>query len=408
MIKLNKKLLLSSLITGVSVICISGCGFFGGNSNDGKEETTPIESVNAGTATETTVPQATEVSGLEKDRDIVVDKAKFFNIESFKDGYYIIDTQKDNFSQRVLVVPEGKEIPEGTGKDTIIVKQPVTTSRVDSISWIDLLERIQPEMVDKVTLVATKKEKMKIDRVSNNMDVGITEFSGTVQKPDVALIKSKNPGFYFAHPDLLDEDAYNLLKEEEIYPFISYYHKEEDPLGRLEWIKVLGAIFGDFDSAEAYYNDQKAVFESVDASKAQGKTFVMFYLDKEKDIVYVRRMADAIAVLGTAAGGKNMHSDSSRRGWEEIKTDDFITGYKDTDYMIYMSDHGDSIMSLTDLKNSNEKFGEFKAVKDNNVWRTSKDFQIMNNYGDLVKDLNSVFAGDTSAEQSENFVKLGE
>ncbi|GEM_PF-5770339 len=415
--KLNKKILVSTLVAGMAVASLTGCGSFGGGSDNSQNETTN-ESVVSEAVTdtedegaeekETTVAQETQVQGLEADKEIPVEKSGFFTIDSYKDGYYVININRNKFSQRVLVVPEGKDVPEGTGKDVAIIKQPVTSSRIDSQSMIDLLAHIQPELPDNITLTANPKESMKIDRVVQNMEAGKTVYSGSIKEIDVELVKSKDPQVYIANPSVTRQESYEQLKGAGIYPVITFYHQETDPLGRLEWIKMLGAVYGNMAGAEAFYNEQKAVLETVDASKAQGKSFVMICLNKKKDKAYVRRTGDVIAKMGDIAGGKNALADSEKSGWEEMSLADFVEKYKDTDCIIYMSAHGDKAESLKDLTDISERISEFKAVKENNVWRTSKDYLIMNNYGDMIKDLNTIFAGATESMGAENFVRFSE
>ena len=418
--KLNKKILIPTLAAGMAFVSLAGCGPFGGSSDDSQSETTVESTVSESVADvdnegaeekekeTTTAAQETEIQGLESDREIPVEKAEYFTLDSYKDGYYVINIHRNKFSQRVLVVPEGKETPEGTGKDVVVVKQPVTSSRIDSVSMMDLLEHIQPELLDNITLTATRKEKMKIDRVAQNMESGKTEYAGTAKEPDVELVKSKAPGVYLALSSLPSQDAYGKLKEAGINPVITFYNQETDPFGRLEWIKMLGAFYGNMEGAEAYYNGQKAVYEAVDASKAGSRSYIMFCLSKKKNTAYVRRTNDAIAKMGERAGGKNALSDSEKGGWEEMSLADFVEKYKDTDCLIYMTDHGDNVDSIKSLTDISEGMADFKAVKENNIWKTSKDYSLMNNCGDMIKDLNAIFAGDAGAEGSANFVHVKE
>ena len=61
-----------------------------------------------------------------------------------------------------------------------------------------------------------------------------------------------------------------------------------------------------------------------------------------------------------------------------------------------MDKHGDSIGTIEELKGISEAISDFKAVKDNNVWRTRTDFYQMNKYGNMAKELNGIFAGDSA------------
>ena len=112
MIRLNRKVLLTSVTTGLAIISLSGCGFFGGGSSgseDAKTESadTAQEAGNTQASETAEVTQATEIAGLESAGEVKIDDSEYFTIGSYKDGYYVIDTNRGNTSQRLLVVPDG-------------------------------------------------------------------------------------------------------------------------------------------------------------------------------------------------------------------------------------------------------------------------------------------------------------
>ena len=150
-----------------------------------------------------------------------------------------------------------------------------------------------------------------------------------------------------------------------------------------------------------------ANFESIDKASEQNKTYAMICLRKEDDKALVRRTGDVISKIGEAAGGVNKLSDNPEGGWEEMSIDDFVSNYKDTDCIICMDKHGDSVNTLDDLKNISDKLGELMAVRENNVWRTRTDYLQMNRVGDMARELNGIFAGDNEATAStEEFIKV--
>lgn len=99
-----------------------------------------------------------------------------------------------------------------------------------------------------------------------------------------------------------------------------------------------------------------------------------------------------ISKVGEASGGVNKLSDNPEVGWEEMSIDDFVSCYKDTDYIICMDKHGDPVNTLDDMKNISDKLGELTAVQKNNVWRTRTDYLQMNRVGDMARELNGIFA----------------
>ena len=405
--KYYKKAIFAAIFSGALLVTLSGCSMFGGagNDNDGKEtlqdtvketaDDTDDEAIDQEVNNDGKAAEAVKIDGLEFDHELPVEKAAFLSIDSYKDGYYVVKNHRGNSFQQLLVVPEGKKVPEGLSEDIVVVQQPVNSSKIDSISVAELLCEINNELPDKLTLVALQKEKVFVDKIAENMDKGITKFAGKAASPDIDLIKEVSPQVYICNPGIKKEESYKKIQEAGFDPFINYYHQETDILGRIEWIKALGVIYGDLESAEKFYNEQKALIEGVDKSKAQGKTYVMCSLKKKDNKALLRRTGDVFAKTGELAGGVNMLADAPKGGWEEMSIDDFISKYKETDYIIYMDNHGDSVKSLEDLKGISEALGDFKAVKDNNVWCTRTDYLQDNKVGEMVKELNGIFAGDS-------------
>lgn len=316
--------------------------------------------------------------------------------DAYEDGYYLVKSQKGKELQQMLVIPEGKSVPDGLSDDIVVVHKPVTSSKIDSISLAELLCEIDSEVPDKLTLVSAKQDKVYIDKISENMEKGITKYAGKAAEPDMDVIIEAAPQVYLCNPGLKKEEAYTKLQESGIKPFITFLHQETDFLGRVEWVKALGVIYGNLDSAERFFNDQKELAEGIDKQKAQGKTFAMICLNKKDNKAFVRRTGDVIAKIGEAAGGINKLSDNPKSNWEEMSIEDFAANYKDTDYLIYLDKHGDSVNSLDDLKGISESLSDFKAVQENNVWRTRTDYLQMNKVGNMASELNGIFAEDSA------------
>ena len=403
MLKNFHNILFITLITGGIVFSLSGCALFGGSGggNDKPAATETAEEDVSQETVEATLPS--KLSSLEFDHEIVMDKAQFLSIDAYKDGYYVITSHKNGDFYRLLIVPEGKEAPERLDEDIIVVKQPVNTSKIDNLTALGLLGDIREAFLDKVSLVANDKGDIYVNKVVENMDNGITKYAGPATKPDTNLIKENMPQLYLCNPGLKKEAAFEEYVKTGLKPFITYTPHETDPLGRIEWAKALGVIYGDLERADKFYQEQKALAESIDTSKAQDKTYAMICLKKDENKAYVRRGGCAFAKTGELAGAKNVLAEIQKNGWEEMSIDDFISRFKDTDLLIYLDKHGDKVENLDDLKGISEKLLDMKAVQEKNLWRTHTDYLIMNNLGDVAKELNEIFAGKAEVV---NFVRI--
>ena len=391
MIKQAKKIVTLATVTGAVLFTLTGCSMFGGSS-DSDNKKTEESTVSVSETTSATEPKP--ISGLELEKELPIDHAEYLNIDAYKGGYYVIKSHKGSDLQQMLIVPEGGTVPEGLDENILVVKQPVTSSKIDSLTMLAMLNEIDPETLSGVSLVSNEKESISIGKVVENMDKGVTKYAGKIKEQDVNLLKESGVQFYIGNSGLEKEDIYKEIVKQGITPFITYLHVEKDPLGRLEWVKALGTIFGKTDAAQAFYDSQKQAAESVDRSKANGKTYTMVYFNKSKNLAYVRRTGDVIAKIGEYAGGKNMLSDVDKGSWEEMSIDDFASKFKDSDYLIYFDGHGDKVSSRDELLAISDKLNDFKAVKDGHVWRTQTDYLQMAHIGDMIKELNGIFADD--------------
>ena len=65
---------------------------------------------------------APEIAGLTYEKTMDLTYAEEFDVYYYKDGYKLIDIQE---SGKYLIVPEGKEAPEGLDEDIKIIQQPL-------------------------------------------------------------------------------------------------------------------------------------------------------------------------------------------------------------------------------------------------------------------------------------------
>jgi iron complex transport system substrate-binding protein len=79
----------------------------------------------------------------------------------------------------------------------------------------------------------------------------------------------------------------------------------------------------------------------------------------------------------------------------------------DADILIYNSTIEGGLESISDLTAMSDKFGDFKAVKNGDVWCTdSSTFQRTTGAADMIVEMNEIFAGAEDDTGMEYFHKL--
>ena len=77
-----------------------------------------------------------------------------------------------------------------------------------------------------------------------------------------------------------------------------------------------------------------------------------------------------------------------------MQMEDFYSGAKDADILIYNSTIAGEITSIEELTALNPLFEDFKAVKEGRVYCTERNlFQQTTGMADFVKDLSDIFNG---------------
>ena len=87
-------------------------------------------------------------------------------------------------------MPEGKEPPEDTGDDVIVLKQPVQNLYLVSSAVMDMFCRL--DALDSIRLSGQKQENWYIEEAKEAMADGKIIYAGKYNKPDYELIVSQN------------------------------------------------------------------------------------------------------------------------------------------------------------------------------------------------------------------------
>ena len=150
---------------------------------------------------------------------------------------------------KLLLVPEGKEPPEDTGDDVIVLKQPVQNLYLVSSAVMDMFCRL--DALDSIRLSGQKQENWYIEEAKEAMADGKIIYAGKYNKPDYELIVSQNCSLAIENRMITHSpEVMEMLESFGIPVMTEYSSYEEHPLGRVEWVKFFGALTDKEDRAE--------------------------------------------------------------------------------------------------------------------------------------------------------------
>ena len=295
-----------------------------------------------------------------------------------------------------LLVPEGKKAPDGLDEDITPLFAPLDKTYLVSTSAMDLVRQIGA--LDMIKLSPLVSADWNIEEAKQLMDSGKMKYAGKYRTPDYELILSEGCNLAVENTMIYhDPEVKEKLEELGIPVIVETSSYESSPLGRLEWIKLYGALFSKEKEASDYFDRQAAALEALKENKSASKSVAFFSVSENKTIV-VRAPGDYITGMIDMAGGKYVPSDTGLSeegmGTVNMQPEDFFVSAKDADIIIYNSTIEGSITSVDDLISKNQLFSDFRAVKEGNVYCLDPGFfQKTTEMPEFVVELSGIIDG---------------
>ena len=314
-----------------------------------------------------------------------------FSITQLMDGYELITVPATG---KLLLVPEGMGKPVGLPDDVIVLYRPVDRIYLAATSAMDFFRAL--DGVASVRFSGTKADGWAIDEAKDAMERGDMLFAGKYNAPDYELLLKERCDLALESTMIYHSPAISeKLTGYGIPVLIERSSYEQDPLGRMEWIKVYGAILGREDEAEALFNAEVQSVEAIGNLPKSGKTVAFFYVTGA-GAVNVRKSDDYVVKMLETAGGAYVFSDlssGSALSTVNMTMESFYTAAKDADVLIYNSTIDGEIYTLDELLDKSPLFSEFRAVQNGDVWCTGKNlFQEPMGIGKLIGDFYRVLS----------------
>ena len=339
------------------------------------------------------IENGTEYNELIYEGSMELQYAQNFTVDYYEDGYKMLSIIDGT---QILVVPEGKEVPGGLDKNTIIMKQPVSNLYLVASSVMDMFDQLGA--IDTIHFSGQEEDGWYIKSAKEAMARGDMLYAGKYSKPDYELLVSEKCSLAIENRMISHSpEVIEMLNDFGIPVMTEYSSYESHPLGRVEWIKFFGALVGKEDEADAVFSKQAAILDEVMADEKTDKTVAFFFVTSN-GLIQVRQSADYIPKMIELAGGKYIFEDigdpESARSTMNMQIEEFYDGAKDADYIIYNSSIDGGVNSIDELLDKCDVLSDFKAVKEGNVWCTTNDmYQQSMSIGDLTKDIHAMLQG---------------
>lgn len=293
--------------------------------------------------------------------------AKGFSIQNY-DGYTIVTVQnpwpKASKTYTYILKEKNGIVPDNLQQNTIIAV-PVKNIVVTSTTHIPSLEMLEEENslvgfphLDYISSekVRTRIEKGKIKELGNNKDLN-TEVVLNLQ-PDVIIgygIDNNNP-------------TLENLQKSGLKVMLNGDWNEETPLGKAEWIKFFGALYGKQKEAnELFSKIEKDYLKTIQIAKNATTTPTILAGDMFEDRWYLPKGSSWGSLLLKEAKGHYLWQETSGTGSLSLSFETVFEKAKNADFWI-TSGQFSSLKEMTDM---NPHYAQFTAFKNKNVYSFS-------------------------------------
>ena len=323
-----------------------------------------------------------------------------------------------------------------------MLQQPLTTTYVAASAVMAPLCDLGA--VSQIRFSGLREEGWYVDEARTAMKKGSMLFAGKYSEPDYETLLREGcdlaleSTMIYRSPEVIEK-----LSALGIPVYIDYSSYEPHVLGRLEWIRVYGALFGHEEKAQQWYASERDRIRAIqkDAETSSGEasqsgksteksetktsrnskneassigsssgsagtdttadlrpTVVYFYVNSSGQI-QVRQPHDYIPELLELAGARYLAPDMSSLGGSRksnvtVSLEDFYSSCRDADYLIYSATLDRPLSSIQELLGKNALFADFKAVKEGHVYTTDKDFyQLSDRMADFAEDVHRMLQG---------------
>ena len=338
-------------------------------------------------------PEGKEIPGLTWESSMELEYATEFTVDYYAGGYALLEVIGDC---RYLVVPEGREVPEGLDGSIKVLQQPLDTIYLQATSAMALFDRI--DGLGSIRLVGTRKDGWYVENAVKAMEEGKMLFSGSYSQPDYELMVEEGCDLAVESTMILHAPKVQEMIEQLGIPvFVEHASYEKHPLGRTEWVKVYGVMLDKEKEAEDFFKTQTDAIRQFRDLENTGKTVAFFYLASNGS-VNVRATTDYVPKMIEIAGGNYIFTDISdpdtKRSSISLTMEEFYNTAVGADYLIYNATIDDPIYTIDELIAKDSLFADFKAVKSGDVWCTGKYlFQATDITGELIVDFNHMLMG---------------
>ena len=272
-----------AVCTAVLILCLtlSGCGGSGSGSEGGK-----------GSAFDEHHTGAMELKYADQ-----------FHVDYYDDGIAVV-TVEDGL--KYLVKESSASLPEWLPEEEIgdmtVIDAPARSVYNAASSAMDLIDAAGA--LDSVIMTSTQESDWSIDKIKKLVADDTIRYIGKYRAPDYEALVEENVDLAIESTMIYHTPQVKEAIEELGIPvLVERSSYESEPLGRLEWLKLYGLLFGKSEEAQAFFDEAEAKIGETDTDAVKEAPSVAFFSVSSNGSVVVRQPGDYVTKMIETAGG---------------------------------------------------------------------------------------------------------
>ena len=334
------------------------------------------------------------LSALGEATPVPLAHATQFSLDAYEGGFRLASLAS---GERFLVVPEGADAPEDLPDDVAVIRRPLESVYLVSTGMICLVDAIGA--LDAVGVSSVRAEDSPVKGFAERLESGEIAYGGIYRAPDYELIASAGCPLAIENTNIDHvPEVRAKLEELGVTVLMEQSSREEDMLGRLEWVRLMGTLFGREDEATAVFDEIAAGVEAASQGGSTGRTVAFFYINEDGAAV-TRRAGDYFCQMIEAAGGAYVSFDATGAADSSpttitVEMERFYEAAHDADVIIYNGTIDDGVTSLAELVRKNALLADFRAVREGSVWTCDSNlYQQITSMAEIIFDLRAAISG---------------
>jgi iron complex transport system substrate-binding protein len=328
-----------------------------------------------------------------------------FKIESLAGS---VQKLTDGENQAFLLVPQGKKAPAGY-ENLATIAVPAKRVVILSVTFGALMRPLG--VLDSLVGSGTVESELYISELKQRYTSGQIKYvgGGAMGAPDFEAIQLLKPDVVFVstgYPDAVK--YYNELKGMGLNTVVVNDYLETDPLGRLEWIKLFGAVYGKDKEAESYFAGVEKKIKDIQAKVMVSSSLPsVLWTSIFMGTAYVSGGESYVAKWIKMTGGLYLFSDLKGSGASSISLEELYVRGKTADVFIYASTPP-YINSVKEVIDNGSVLADMPVVKRGTIYCFQPWFyQIADKPDEILQDLAAIFHPDLfPGYQIKNFMLL--